>query len=407
MKPLFSLINLLATLVILCPVSLSNPIITAFYDFNSVNLPLSRRAPPDFESEPLLRHGTPLHDAARRGDQKGVQALLQGKADVNAKDLFRDTPLHYAAYYGRRNIAELLLKSKADVNAKNSNGGTPMHWAAADGNEIMVELLLQYKADINARNLHGDTPLHSAASWGYIKAAETLLRYEADVNAENLQGETTLDIARERRDMAFIKLLEDYIALRPPRHSRLHKPKEGPPSPSTGHENAKSKNAQCWRVVKKFCEGTSARVRNSHNWKVCAAYGPALWTGLGAAGDTPAVGVNAAKGDVAAVINVASPAVAGWCNTLRELRKASNTHKNLIEARKWKKEQLGGKSTASGVASGQRAERGNSIGRNSGSRSSHWSLPDEFDEWADLVSASSSSFKAVEMAKKVAKKKKN
>ena len=39
---------------------------------------------------------TPLHWGVERGFSSLVQALLEAKADVNAKDIYRNTPLHLA-----------------------------------------------------------------------------------------------------------------------------------------------------------------------------------------------------------------------------------------------------------------------------------------------------------------------
>ena len=45
-------------------------------------------------------HGSPIHDAARKGDVKKVQALLQSDAKlVNDTDSRGDTPLHMAALH--------------------------------------------------------------------------------------------------------------------------------------------------------------------------------------------------------------------------------------------------------------------------------------------------------------------
>ena len=68
-----------------------------------------------------LAFAGPIHDAARKGDAKKVQALLQSDPKlVNDKDSKGDTPLHVAALHGQLNVVQVLIDAGADVNAKNN-----------------------------------------------------------------------------------------------------------------------------------------------------------------------------------------------------------------------------------------------------------------------------------------------
>ena len=51
-----------------------------------------------------------MHLLAAKNDINGLEALVQGKLNVNALDARRATPLHIAALYGRSEIIEILLK---------------------------------------------------------------------------------------------------------------------------------------------------------------------------------------------------------------------------------------------------------------------------------------------------------
>jgi hypothetical protein len=119
----------------------------------------------------------PIHDAARDGDVKKVEALLKEHPDlVSSKDeKYGQTPLHVAAFNDHVDVAKLLLEDKADVNAKSNNGSTPLHLAAAKGNKDMVELLLDSKADVDAKDNDGWSPLHSAVTYSR-KDVEDFLR---------------------------------------------------------------------------------------------------------------------------------------------------------------------------------------------------------------------------------------
>ena len=84
----------------------------------------------------------PIHDAAKSGDNAGVQAELDKGVDVNAKDNTGRTPLHDAANWGRKEIVELLIAKGADVNAKGKYGETPLQFAAFNGDREIAELLI-------------------------------------------------------------------------------------------------------------------------------------------------------------------------------------------------------------------------------------------------------------------------
>ena len=75
-----------------------------------------------------------------------VKLLLEGKADVEAKDIYGQTPLLWAEKNGYDAIGKLLLESKAEIEAKGVYGQTPLLSAAANGHETVVELLQSSRA---------------------------------------------------------------------------------------------------------------------------------------------------------------------------------------------------------------------------------------------------------------------
>jgi len=122
----------------------------------------------------------PIHEAARDGDLKQVEALVKAHPDlVNSIDeKYGQTPLHIAAFNDRMDVAKVLLAAKADVNAKAKNGSTPLHLAAAKGNKDMVELLLDNKADVNAVDNDGWSPFHSAVVWEHKDIQDFLSQHD-------------------------------------------------------------------------------------------------------------------------------------------------------------------------------------------------------------------------------------
>ena len=74
----------------------------------------------------------------------------------------------------------LIVEGKADVSAKDNDGLTPLHWAAVEGHKAMARtLIVEFKADVNAKDNDGWTPLHRAAAGGHQATARTLISYGA------------------------------------------------------------------------------------------------------------------------------------------------------------------------------------------------------------------------------------
>ena len=133
---------------------------------------------------------TPLHAAAGNATTAAVQALVQAGADIDAPQgesgrysRGGPTPLHSAASNPNPDVAAALLEAGADVGARAWPwGGTPLHVAARNPNPAVAALLLDAGAnvkarqfawisspvtvageDVTTRGLGGITPLHEAA----------------------------------------------------------------------------------------------------------------------------------------------------------------------------------------------------------------------------------------------------
>ncbi len=134
-----------------------------------------------------------LIEAAKYRDRAAVRALLDQKADVNARQGDGATALSWAAHWNDAETASLLIRAGADVNASNDYGVTPLSLACTKANAALVRMLLDAGANPNAARATGETPLMTCARTGSAEAVKALLDRGADVNAkENRRGQTAL-----------------------------------------------------------------------------------------------------------------------------------------------------------------------------------------------------------------------
>ncbi len=149
----------------------------------------------------------PLVTCARTGNAAAVQALLDRKADVRAREPNRDqTALMAAAAEGHVEVVRRLIAAGAEVkvrarptrvmiNRANPNdiyaavlgeitvgGSTPLLFAARQGNPKVAELLLATGADVNDIAPDGGSALTMAVHGGHAALARLLLEKGANPN---------------------------------------------------------------------------------------------------------------------------------------------------------------------------------------------------------------------------------
>ena len=98
-----------------------------------------------------------LHLAAKTGQSKIFQEILEKEVVKNPINKFGITPFHNACRYGHPKVAWILMKDSVkfniDLNAKDKWGTTPIIWACENGQSKIAEMILlnsaEFSIDIN------------------------------------------------------------------------------------------------------------------------------------------------------------------------------------------------------------------------------------------------------------------
>ncbi len=167
-------------------------------------------APIDLDVDDEI-HNLPLAEAARCGNFKAVQLLLNAGADVNAGKTWKSTALVQAVENAQDNVFMLLLEAGADIDEVDYEGNTLLMCAASSGNVTIVEELLRLtnNADVNRANFGRRTPLMLAAQKGHAAVFSSLVRAGADIQLKGPEKQTLLEYAAMGGSTAIIdQLLE-------------------------------------------------------------------------------------------------------------------------------------------------------------------------------------------------------
>merc|ERR1719498_129031 len=123
---------------------------------------------------------TSLLMATKQGDQKAVDILAKGKANLEAKLNDGSTALALACLLEKYDVAKSLLENGADAEAPLEGMSLLLRAAHAGQSEVM-RTLVGAKANVNFATPEGATALHIATGEKNKDAISTLVELKADM----------------------------------------------------------------------------------------------------------------------------------------------------------------------------------------------------------------------------------
>lgn len=130
-----------------------------------------------------------------------------------------------AAKKGDESLLQALLRSSPDLEARDDQGLSALHWAAQNGHLHAVELLLKAGQNVRWACREGQTPLHEAVLGAdrsrmragfdedrWVKVLQVLMQAGADPHAVDRWGTSALVHAQETGMAALVNAMKDAMA---------------------------------------------------------------------------------------------------------------------------------------------------------------------------------------------------
>jgi uncharacterized protein len=132
----------------------------------------------------------PLHIAVHSNDFSTATLLLDKGANIHFAN---DAAVRTAAKAANMEMVKFLLEHGADPRGMSDSQENALHMAAYRGSPELLGMLLDKGIDINAKQYTGQTALLTASAVGNLEGVQTLLARGADPNIRDEEGKSPLD----------------------------------------------------------------------------------------------------------------------------------------------------------------------------------------------------------------------
>ncbi|KAK3606994.1 hypothetical protein CHS0354_011863 [Potamilus streckersoni] len=175
--------------------------------FDCLKFLLSLGVPVD-DSDSVLN--TPLLCAASTKSSKSklelIDYLLELKADINARNIWKRTPLLESIISFQDNVTQMLIKEGADTDIGDNDGLLPIHVCVSYRKPELLKILLEAGASVDGQDTKGRTALYFSVLYGYTEMLPLLFKYCCDVNLPSSFG-TPLQTGIVKCNADIVKLL--------------------------------------------------------------------------------------------------------------------------------------------------------------------------------------------------------
>jgi len=158
---------------------------------------------------------TAFIQASLHGHINFLEFLLKLKSDFqywDIRDKFGDSAVMHASRNGHMETIVWLVDRGTDIFTKSISQATCLHRACVNGDVTIIKFLVESGLNINAVTVSGNSPLHYAVR-SKKKEAVLFLLEKSPIVAQNHKGFTPLDVAKKKKDLEIIELLENFCAI--------------------------------------------------------------------------------------------------------------------------------------------------------------------------------------------------
>ena len=154
---------------------------------------------------------TPLHIAATKGRTSALSTLITNGASLEIRDVNRETALLRSILFPM--CVELLIDGGADLSAKDKMCRTALAKATSLLQLETVKTLIAKGADIEALDIDNRTPLHLAAVTGNVELIKVLIEAGANASRLDKRNKTALSICLDRGHVVGASTLREFDRL--------------------------------------------------------------------------------------------------------------------------------------------------------------------------------------------------